>query len=194
MEEGRTALLENRGRVGQRGWSSAMYMFCGFEYWTQLKVGGIEKQQSQCTVEAKRTRESAKEESTLWRESSQARYKLCSLLVLDSTVVILELWLISDISAPCTWPTRMCNAHWYGTAQGIMCMRSPSIILYYMDPLFPILGCNNNNSFVSSCLFSLDCDAWDPLCLIWGWHLPSGCVQWTLLEVDVLLQPSAYMV
>ena len=33
----------NRGRVGQRGWSSATYVFFGVEYWTQPTVGGIEK-------------------------------------------------------------------------------------------------------------------------------------------------------
>ena len=33
--EGRTALLDNGGRVGQRGWSPAMYAFCGVEYRTQ---------------------------------------------------------------------------------------------------------------------------------------------------------------
>ena len=30
--QGRMALLDNGGRVGQRGWSSAMYEFCGVEY------------------------------------------------------------------------------------------------------------------------------------------------------------------
>ena len=40
--QGRTALLDNGGRVGQCDWSSAMYIFCGVEYWTQPTVGGIE--------------------------------------------------------------------------------------------------------------------------------------------------------
>ena len=40
---------ETRGRVGQRGWSSATYAFCGIEYRTQPT-------RSQGTVEAKRAR------------------------------------------------------------------------------------------------------------------------------------------
>ena len=41
--QGRTALLGNGGRVGQRGWSSA---FCEVEYRTQATVFGIEKEKS----------------------------------------------------------------------------------------------------------------------------------------------------
>ena len=44
--QGRTVLLDNGGRVGQRGWSSAMYAFCGVEYRTQPMVCGIEKEKS----------------------------------------------------------------------------------------------------------------------------------------------------
>ena len=36
--------------VGQRGWSSAMYVFCGVEYWTPLMVGGIEKEKAKKTM------------------------------------------------------------------------------------------------------------------------------------------------
>ena len=52
------------------------------------------KLRSQCTVEAKRARieqEKVQNKKTHCGESSQARYKLCSLLMLDSTVVVLEL-------------------------------------------------------------------------------------------------------
>ena len=61
------------------------------------------KQRCQCTVEAKRARreqEKVQKKKARCGESSQARYKLCSLFMLDSTVVVLELWLISNISAP----------------------------------------------------------------------------------------------
>ena len=60
--QGRTALLDNGGRVGQRGWPSTTYAFCGVEYRTQPTVCGIEKEKSSKT----KTRESAKE-SRLWR-------------------------------------------------------------------------------------------------------------------------------
>jgi len=61
------------------------------------------KQRSQCTVEAKRGRreqEKGQTKKARCGESSQARYKLCSLFMLDSTVVVLELGVISDILAP----------------------------------------------------------------------------------------------
>ena len=44
--QGRTALLDNEGRVGQRDWSSATYAFCRVEYRTQPMVCGIEKEKS----------------------------------------------------------------------------------------------------------------------------------------------------
>ena len=101
-------------RVGHRGWSSATYAFCRVQYWTQQTVGGWlrkRKQRSQCTVEAKRARreEQEKVQKKKTRKSSQAKYKLCSLFMFGSTVVVLELLLISDICS--TWPTRMRIAH-----------------------------------------------------------------------------------
>ena len=73
------------------------------------------KQRCQCTVEAKRARRKKKKiqkKKARFGESSQARHKLCSLFMLDSTVVVLELRLIPDISAPhglstCTMHTGM---------------------------------------------------------------------------------------
>ena len=120
------ALLDNGGRVGQHSWSSAMYVLCGVEYWTQPTVGGIEKEkgQSKCTVEAKRARreqQKVQKKNAHCGESSQARYKLCSLFMLDSTIVVLELWLISNICS--TWPTKHAQCaltHWHGAARGIM--------------------------------------------------------------------------
>ena len=53
-----------------------------------------ERRLSQCTVEAKRARreqEKVQKKKARCGESSQARYKLCLLLMLDSTVVVLEL-------------------------------------------------------------------------------------------------------
>ena len=44
--QGRMALLDNEGRVGQRDWSSATYAFCRVEYRTQPTVCGIEKEKS----------------------------------------------------------------------------------------------------------------------------------------------------
>ena len=52
------------------------------------------KQRSQYTVEAKRARqeqEKLQKKKARCGESSQARYKLCSLFMFDSTVVVLEL-------------------------------------------------------------------------------------------------------
>ena len=81
-------------------------------------------------------REIAKEESTLWRVL-QARYKLCSLFMFDSTIVGLELltnfwhllhmaidgYIIHDM----IYPHAQCaHTHLHSAAQGIMRMRSPS--------------------------------------------------------------------
>ena len=44
--QGRMVLLDNGGRVGQCGWSSATYTFCGVKYRTQPTVCGIEKEKS----------------------------------------------------------------------------------------------------------------------------------------------------
>ena len=55
---------------------------------------GKRKQQSQCTVEAKRARreqEKVQKKKAGCGESLQARYKLCSFFMFDSTVVVLEL-------------------------------------------------------------------------------------------------------
>ena len=63
----------------------------------QPMVGATEKEKamkSMCTLEAKRARreqEKVQKKKALCGESSQARYKLCSLFMLDSTVVVLEL-------------------------------------------------------------------------------------------------------
>ena len=79
------------------------------------------KQRSQGTVEAKRPR---REQEKVWKkkahcgESSQARYKLCSLLMFDSTVVLSSM----------AYPHAQCaHTHWHGAARGIMCMLSPSL-------------------------------------------------------------------
>ena len=57
-------------------------------------LAALRKLRSQCTVEVKRARreqEKVQKKKVRCGESSQARYKLCSLLMLDSTVVVLEL-------------------------------------------------------------------------------------------------------
>ena len=84
--------LDNRGRVGQRGWSSATYVFAESSTERSRRLAALtkRKQRSQCTVEAKRARrehEKVQKKKTRCGESSQARYKLCSLFMLDSTVV-----------------------------------------------------------------------------------------------------------
>ena len=59
----------------------------------QPTVCGIEKR-SQGTVEAKtarRKQEKVQKKKARCGESSEARYKLCSLFMFDSTVVVLEL-------------------------------------------------------------------------------------------------------
>ena len=53
-----------------------------------------ESKEVNCTVEAKRARreqENVQKKKARCGESSQARYKLCSLFMLESTVVVLEL-------------------------------------------------------------------------------------------------------
>ena len=55
----------------------------------QLAALRKRKQQSQCTVEARRARqeqEKVQKKKARCGESSQARYKLCSLFMLNSTV------------------------------------------------------------------------------------------------------------
>ena len=68
-----------------------------------------ERESNEVNVEAKRAekndQEKVQKKRTRCRESSQARYKLCSLFTFDSTIVVLELWLICDNCS--TWPTRM---------------------------------------------------------------------------------------
>ena len=59
-----------------------------------LRSRARRKQQSQGTVEAKRARreqEKVQKKKARCGESSQARFKLCSLFMFDSTVVVLEL-------------------------------------------------------------------------------------------------------
>ena len=60
--QGRTAFLDNGGRGGQRSWSSATYMFCGVECWTQLMVGDTEKEKATKSV-YKRSQEGKKRTS-----------------------------------------------------------------------------------------------------------------------------------
>ena len=58
-------------REGQCFWPSATYVFCAVECWTQPMVGDTEKEKATNKVNVhegkKRTRESVKEISTLWR-------------------------------------------------------------------------------------------------------------------------------
>ena len=69
----RTVLLDNGGCGGQRCWSSKMYMFCGVKCWMQPTVGDTGKEKATKSMYKrsqegkKRTRESAKEKSTLRR-------------------------------------------------------------------------------------------------------------------------------
>ena len=69
----RTVLLDNGGCGGQRCWSSKMYMFCGVKSWMQPTVGDTGKEKATKSMYKrsqegkKRTRESAKEKSTLRR-------------------------------------------------------------------------------------------------------------------------------
>ena len=81
--QGRTALLDNGGRVGQRGWSSAMYAFAESSTEHSRWFAALRKR-SQDTVGAKRARreqEKVQKKKARCGESSQARYKLCSLHV-----------------------------------------------------------------------------------------------------------------
>ena len=62
----------------------------------------------------------------------------------DSTVVVLELRYLLHMSYP---HAQCAHTHWRGVVRGIMRMHNPTIILYciilyYVDPLFRILGCN----------------------------------------------------
>ena len=88
---GRTALLDNGGRVGQCGWSSATYAFRGVEYRTQPTVCGIEKEKS---------RYSRRGQDENKRKCKRRKHAVESLhnpginyahFMFDSTVVVLEL-------------------------------------------------------------------------------------------------------
>ena len=58
----------------------------------QPTVGGIEKEKATKSMYSRREQEKVQKKKAHCGESSQARYKLCSLLMLDSTgVVVLEL-------------------------------------------------------------------------------------------------------
>ena len=61
------------------------------------------------TMEDRWDNEKVQKQKARCGESSQTRYKLCSLFIFNSAVVVLELWLISDYCS--TWPTCMRNAH-----------------------------------------------------------------------------------
>ena len=79
------------------------------------------KQWSQGTVEAKsprREQQKVRKKKARCGESSQARYKLCSIFMFDSTVVLSSM----------AYPHAQCaHTHWHGTARGIMRMHSPSL-------------------------------------------------------------------
>ena len=90
--QGRTALLDNGGRVGQRGWSSATYAFAESSTEHSRPFAALRKR-SQGTVGAKRARreqEKVQKKKARCGGSSRARYKLCHFMF-DSIVVILEL-------------------------------------------------------------------------------------------------------
>ena len=79
------------------------------------------RKRSQGTVEAKRAsrkQEKVQKKKARCEESSQARYKLCSLFMFDSTVVVLELQGLPH--------AQYAYTHWRGTARAIMRMHSPS--------------------------------------------------------------------
>ena len=79
--QGRTAFLDNGGRVGQRGWSSATYAFAESSTERSRLFAALRKR-SQGTVGAKRARqeqEKVQKKKGRCGESSRARYKLCSL-------------------------------------------------------------------------------------------------------------------
>ena len=90
------ALLDHRGRVGQRSWSSATLCVFAESSTERSRRLAVRKRKlrSQCTVEAKRAKseqEKVQKKKAHCGESSQARYKLCPLSMLNSTVVVLEL-------------------------------------------------------------------------------------------------------
>ena len=93
MEEGRTALLDNGGRVENAACPPQRTRFAESSTERSRRLAALRKrkQRSQCTVEAKRARreqEKVQKKKPRCGESSQARYKLCSLFTLDSTVVL----------------------------------------------------------------------------------------------------------
>ena len=88
--QGRTALLDNGGRVGQRGWSSATYAFCGVEYRMQLTVCGIEEQKSRYS----RRQDENKKKCKRRKHAVESLHKPginYTPFMFDSTVVVLEL-------------------------------------------------------------------------------------------------------
>ena len=89
----------------------------GWRYWER------EKLRSHCTVEAKR----AKNEEEKMHKRKHVVESLHKPGIFDArfnhsrSQALTDFWHLSS-----TWPTHMHNAHWHGTAWGIMRMRSPS--------------------------------------------------------------------
>ena len=73
------------------------------------RLAALRKLRSQCTVEAKRVRreqEKVQKKKACCGESSQAKYKLGSLFMLGSIIVVLELCLTSQLRV--TYPHAQC--------------------------------------------------------------------------------------
>ena len=117
--QGRTALLDNGGRVGQRGWFSAKYAFAESSTERSRQFAALRKR-SQGTVGAKR----ARREKIKCKRRKHAVESLhepginYAHFMFDSTVVVLELHGL-PACAMRTYARR-------GVARGIMSMRSPS--------------------------------------------------------------------
>ena len=148
-------LLDNRGRVGQRGLSSAVYTFCGVEYWMQPTVGALRKRkkQSQCTVEAERARreqEKVQKKKARFGESSQARCKLCSLFMLDSTIVALtNFWHLAYPHAP-VLPSASISVHIFQHPMCSLCMAIATMAMAVLTLMFSTTWCHLAQFFVQT--------------------------------------------
>ena len=122
--------LDNRGRVRQRAAGPPQrtsFSESSTERSRRLAALTKRKQRSQCTVEAKRARrehEKVQKKKARCGESSQTRYKLCSLFMLDSTVVDFNRALTIKFLTS-HFHMAYPHAQWHGAARGIMRMRSP---------------------------------------------------------------------
>ena len=129
--QGRMAFLDNGGWGGQRGWSSATYVFCVVECWTQPMVGDAEKQKAMKSMyKRSQVQEGKREQEKLQRKKHVVESLHKQGIKYDAHFHVrfnrvLRTELLHHKFTNHKWPIHM-----HGAAWSIMRMRIPSNILY----------------------------------------------------------------